>query len=143
MAKQTINNEQQVGTTLGYAQITSSFSTTNTSATAVTGLSVTITVPSGGRRVKITAWTKGLVATGASNCYISIWDGTVGSGTQLALSEFYNTTANGPASMTCIAVVTPSAGSKTYNAGLHGTSASTKTMEAAATYPAFILAELI
>ena len=44
--------------TLGYAQITSSFTTTSTTAVQVTGLTLTVTIPSGSRRIKITYTTK-------------------------------------------------------------------------------------
>lgn len=131
------------GTTLGYAQITSVFSSSSTTDVQVTGLSITVTVPSGGRRVKITAWTSYLDNGTTSFVTMSIWDGTVGSGTQLAVCQpeiFSAGSRNYPS--TAIAVVSPAAGSKTYNVGLK-TSAGTGQIGAASTYPAFILAELI
>lgn len=129
--------------TLGYTQITSNFSTTNTSATQITSLTSTVTIPAGGRKVKITIFARDMFnATGAAQVFVTLWDGTVGSGTQLS-----STTANSNSSaipVICMAVVTPAAGSKTYNAALHTTNASdAANFEAAATYPAFILVEAI
>lgn len=129
--------------TLGYAQITSNFTTTGgTSSAAVTGLGVTVTIPSGTRHIKITAFCRDLLSTGTQFMHFGIWDGTVGSGTQLADSQIYAgaTTQGNPG--ICIAVVTPSAGSKTYNVGAYA-STGNFTVEAASTYPAFILVEAI
>src|SRR4051794_30434480 len=42
--------------TLGYTQITSNFVTASTTVVQVTGLTATVTIPSGGRRIKITAF---------------------------------------------------------------------------------------
>lgn len=130
--------------TLGYAQITSNFSTTNTTATQVTSLTTTVTIPAGGRRIKITAFGRALYnsASGAAS-ELSIWDGTVGSGTQLCLVHGFQGGGSGATQGVAIACVTPSAGSKTYNVGLHSQAAGTATLEAGATYPAFILVEAI
>jgi hypothetical protein len=129
--------------TLGYAQITSAnFTTASTSPVQVTGLTITVTIPAGGRKVKITAFTGGLYnTTAASSAIMTVWDGVVGSGTQLSRGtgiEGGSSSSSGVA----MAVVTPSAGSKTYNVGLHA-SANTATLEASATAPAFILVESI
>lgn len=128
---------------LGYAQITSMFSTSSTSFVQVTGLTATVTVPSGGRSVKITAFSKSMYNT-SSGAYseMSIWDGTVGSGTQISDTAILTATANQEIPNNCIAVVTPAAGSKTYNVGLKA-SAGTAAITAASTNPAFILVELI
>jgi hypothetical protein len=131
--------------TLGYAQITSNSSTT-TSATyvGVAGLSATVTIPSGGRRVKITAWTRALSnGTDAANSLMSIWDGTVGSGTQLTEAVATAGGAGGLSPVTCIAVVTPAAGSKTYNVGIGSDGTHTVGLTAASFAPAFILVEAI
>jgi hypothetical protein len=129
--------------TLGYAQITTTFSTTNTSATQVTGLTATVTIPAGGRKVKITVGTGTLYnATSTDQAILTIWDGTVGSGTQLQQANAYAPATNTGSPTTLIAVVTPAAGSKTYNVGLHAT-AGTANMQALSTGPAFILVEAI
>ena len=129
--------------TLGYAQATSTFTTTSATAVQVTSLTASVTIPAGGRKVKITAWCGALYnATAGINAVMSIWDGTVGSGTQLAQCYGVSNaaaTSNG----TVMAVVTPAAGAKTYNVGLYRGSGGTATMEAVATSPMFILVEAI
>jgi len=129
--------------TLGYAQITSDFTTTSTTAVQVTGLSVTVTIPAGGRRVKITAYTTTVSSNTSAVTIITLWDGAVVSGTQIgqANRNTINTASNNDQLM-CMAIVTPAAGSKTYNVGLH-TTAGTATLGAAANGPAFILVEAI
>lgn len=129
--------------TLGYTQITSSLTTTSTSVVQATGLSVTVTIPAGGRRIKITAFTYGLSNTIANNTFLSIWNGTVGSGTQLSGVQASIYTTNAVIPVVCMAVITPSAGSVTYNVGYFGTNAGTTTLSAATTNPAFILVEAI
>lgn len=127
---------------LGYTQITSDFVSTSVPAVQITGMTSTVTVPNGGRGVKITVWCGSLVtSTGAGYMNVTIWDGTVGSGTQLTQSTTY-TPANQGQPLIAIAFVTPSAGSKTYNVGL-AVSAGTGNFQASATAPAFILVEAI
>lgn len=131
--------------TLGYAQITTTFTTSATSATQVTGLTATVTIPAGGRRIKITALGKDVFTnTGAAAVTLSIWDGTVGSGTQLSASAATLTAASTANFVETIAVVTPAAGSKTYNVGIFTSNSSdAANLEAASTAPAFILVEAI
>lgn len=140
-----MTNAGTTGTTLGYAQITANFSNTSTTASAVTGLSVTVTIPSGGRRVKITAWGRSVLNNTAGDySLLSIWDGTVGTGTQLAETAALSSSASAQYSATVMAVVTPSAGSKTYAVGLcNASTAGTNTLTASTVAPAFILVELI
>jgi hypothetical protein len=129
--------------TLGYTQITSSFTTTSTNAVQVTGLTLTVTIPAGGRRVKITAYSYDVannVAGGSSR--VTIWDGTVGAGTQLQQCDVTSSSANFGWAVNCVAIVTPAAGSKTYNIGFH-TAGNTSSLNAMLTAPAFILVELI
>jgi len=130
--------------TLGYAQITSNSAYTSSStAVQVTGLSVTVTIPAGGRKIKITGFTSTLSNSSAAVNILTIWDGTVGSGTQIAQSNTGAGGATGPnMNCICIAVVTPSSGSKTYNIGYQTTGGST-IVGATATAPAFILVEAI
>lgn len=118
---------------------------TSSGTAADISLGVTVTVPAGGRSVKITAYAASLSNnTNAQYVEMSIWDGTVGSGTQLNKTTEYIATANTPKGGLCMAVVTPAAGSKTYNVGLSNASTSgAATLQANATYPAFILVELI
>lgn len=131
---------------LGYTQITTNFTTTNTTPTQVTSLSATVTIPAGGRRVKITAYCSSVyTASSTIGAIMGIWDGTVGSGTRLNAGNGFGNSSGGEATttLTVFAVVTPAAGSKTYNVGLQALTATTATMEASSTNPAFILVEAI
>jgi hypothetical protein len=136
--------------TLGYAQITSNATcpaSVGSSNQQASGLSATVTIPAGGRRVKITAFVGECFDTGANGGVgIAIWDGTVGSGTQLALSRTYaaSKSANASIPLQCMVVVSPSAGSKTYNIGMFEVGGvGTATLAASSTEPAFILVEAI
>lgn len=130
---------------LGYAQITSNFTTTSGTAVQVTGLTATVTIPAGGRSIKITAFAAS-IENNTVNQYaeMTIWDGTVGSGTQLTVASARSAVASQPVPATAIAIVTPAAGSKTYNVGFAAPGAAgTALLAAAATKPAFILIEAI
>lgn len=130
-------------TTLGYAQITSSITTTSTSLVQATGLSITCTIPTGGRRVKITFYSQQITNNSGSNIIpIVLFNGTVGSGTQLQVA---NVQAYGPQNGGQVDMIfshIPSSGSITYNIGWE-VNAGTGTIAASTTSPAFILAELI
>lgn len=130
--------------TLGYSPITTNFTTTNTSATQVTGLTVSVTIPDGGRKVEITAFTNFLANTASANSPImTVWDGAVGSGTQVAQADFNGGAAGDGGSAIAMAILTPSAGAKTYNVGLHVTTSGTAQLSGQATSPAFILVKAI
>ena len=136
------NNLATSAITLGYAQTTTTFTTTNTSATAVTGLTVTVTIPAGGRRVRVTAYTGGLTnQTGGQYAGFTIWDGTVGSGTLLTQGNS-GPTANNNQATTISTIITPAAGSKTYNVGIQ-TTGGQGGVTAASNNPAYILVEAI
>lgn len=126
--------------TLGYAQITTNFPLTSaqTTPTQVTGLTATVTIPSGGRRIRITGFVGAVTLAGGLGV-LTIWDGTVNSGTQLNQSNVNTSGSYG----TVYAVVSPSAGSKTYNIGIANSGANNTTVGAATTQPAFILVEAI
>jgi hypothetical protein len=130
--------------TLGYAQITTGTATNSSSSYVLaTGLTATVTIPAGGRKIRITAWTRAMQnAVAATNNSMSIWDGTVGSGTQLAECFATCPASNGLTQMTCVAVVSPAAGAKTYNVGYAG-NGQNGAITASATAPAFILVEAI
>jgi hypothetical protein len=104
--------------TLGYAQITSNVTTTSTSPSQATGLTATVIIPAGGRKVKITVYTSYLFnLTTSATSYMQIWDGTVGSGALLNQAQAFAPVGNTGSPATLMAVVTPAAGSKTYNVG--------------------------
>lgn len=131
--------------TLGYTQITTSFTTTSTTPTLMTGLSLSVVVPAGGRKVKVTLFSRAISNNTASRyTQAGIWQGAVGSGTRISGSSAFSTTASQDYPCTCIAVITPSAGAVTFNASLNvAGGASTGTFSAIATEPAFLLAEAI
>jgi len=129
--------------TLGYAQIITNFSTASTTAVQVTGLTVTVTIPSGGRKIKITGYIPNMTASASVASYTAtIWDVIVGSGTQLASGVFTVYASYSGATINTVAIITPSAGSKTYNIGLQ-VSTGTGTITPLSTSPAFILVEAI
>jgi len=88
-------------------------------------------------------------STAASNYGLSLWDGTVGSGTQLQAAQLNNSLGSStqqnltvPVTMVWVSNSAPAAGSKTYNvAGF--TSSGTLNVPASSTTPAFILVEAI
>src|ERR1035437_3357366 len=124
--------------TLGYAQITGNLTTTSASQVQATGLTSTVTIPAGGRKVKVSAYFWGVGSTVAATLTVFIWDGVIGSGTQL---QGWNSTAtaSGVIAGACLiqAIVTPSAGSKTYNIGI-ATTGGTGTFYCGSTTPAFL-----
>lgn len=122
---------------LGHRQITSNFTTTSASTVQVTGLSVPVIIPTG-RKVIISAYAGVLSSSGANTPVITIWDGTVGSGTQL---QQYNgvTSGNG---MNINALTTPSSTSKTYNLGAAIAGGNTLTLSASSTIIGWIKVEL-
>lgn len=130
--------------TLGYVQITSALSTTSTTPVQATGLTTGVTIPAGGRRVKITVFFSSVyISVISKNTQVSVWDGVVGSGTMIGASFFYSYAANAGFSLFVITTVVPSAGSKTYNVGIQVDSGSTGNYVASTTAPAFILVEAI
>lgn len=127
--------------TLGYEEITTDFSTGTTGSDVdITGLSVAVTVPAGGRRIRIQAFASSFsTSAGAgTNVVIAIKEGAT------QLSRVLRTAAqandNIPLSVFYSAVV--GAGSHTYKVALN-TGVGTTTVGAGATYPAFILVEAI
>lgn len=130
---------------LGYRQITSN--ATATTIAAIVGGSQTLSCPviiPTGRKVKITLYLSDLgngSATQGSRA--SIWDGVVGSGTELQRGDTSSTTAGFGYAVTLEAVVTPSSSSKTYNGGLVQNSSGTVTAIASSASPAFIKVELV
>jgi hypothetical protein len=132
-----------VGTTLGYAEITSNFTTTTGgSMVDITNLSVRVNVPLGGRRIKITGF---CTSVGSSQA--------AGNGVNFAIRESSTTLA--AASHTTPVASYQETGIVMYStvatAGVHTyklsaqqvTNTQTLTVTASATAPAFILVELI
>ncbi len=127
---------------LGFAQRTSSFATSSTSAVLITDLSCSVTIPAGGRRIKITGYIPQTGNTAISTVRAIIWDGTVGSGTALNVWRELHAIAGNTIGINIMAVHTPSAGAKTYNLSIE-CDTGTETIGATATQPAFLLVEAI
>lgn len=136
-------NSNPVWQYLGYAQITSNFTTTNTSATQVTGLTVTVTIPTGTTKARVTGYTGSLGnVSGANGCILTLWDGTVGSGTQIGQYNMIpSSSGTSNVGATAVAVYAASAGSHTYNIGLASNSSGTSQVGAGVSQPSYILVE--
>lgn len=113
------NTSNPVWQQLAFAQVTTTLTTTATTMTQLTGLTVTVTMPSNVTRVRVTA-TLGYVNLNNSpkQAQLSVWDGTVGSGTQLNGSNLLMADTNVNNFFTVVGYETsPASGSKTYNVG--------------------------
>lgn len=130
--------------TLGYSKITANFTGTQTTTYAlITGLAATVTVPSGGRNVKITFSGSCSASAVAGNQFsLDIFDST--SSTELGVMTASIPTASYTVNSTFVAYIpAPSAGSHAYQIRYTQTSAGTFTCYATATGPASILVEAI
>lgn len=128
--------------TLGYAEVTTGQNFTGTIVDA-TGLSITVTVPAGGRRVKVTFYCSGFLSSVNNDiATFSIYEGA----TELQNST---NTHNGIAGSTMGNVVvewigTPSAGSHTYKVRFQRVVGTGSFLAGAgSSRPMFILAEVI
>lgn len=125
-------------TMLGYAEVTA---TQNfTTETDLTSLSVSVTVPSGGRKVRISA-TAAFSSTIADDFIaLNIKEST----TTLQQAQIRLSSANVEINLHKAVVLTPSAGAHTYKLSAVRTSGSgTCTLNVASTRPSFILVELL
>ncbi len=125
-----------------YAQIIADITTTSIPQVQATGLTATINVPTGGRRVKITFFSRSVSNnTTGSYAQIGIWVGAVVSGTRIGGSS--NRAGIGAQDIpgTCVAYHNASAGSVTYNIGYNAAISGTANLSALATEPAFICVE--
>lgn len=131
--------------TLGYASKTDAFSTTATAPQQVTGMSIPVTVPAGGRRVKVSVSLRDIIQASAGQwTVITIWDGAVGSGTKIGVYYHQATSGGQPDASACFwGSHVPSAGAHTYNLGVNSTAASTATISANSTEPGQMIVELV
>jgi hypothetical protein len=126
---------------LGSASITSNPTTTSSTAVQITGLSTTVTVPTGYTEVRITVYLQDLYSSASATIKIQVWRGVVGSGTQIGGALFNNGgSVNNAPSESVIALDAPGAGTYTYNIGWL-TSAGTAQIDAAAGTPALMIVE--
>jgi len=134
-------NEVKAGAILlGSASRTSNFATTSSTFTDVTSITSTVTVPSGGRDVKVSfeadRWA--CSSTGVGVYAALLYDGAIiGTYTLTA-----HNTANGAIPLCFFAKHTPSAGSHTYKLQIK-TDGGTLTITASATSPSILLVEAL
>jgi hypothetical protein len=103
---------------LGSAQITSNINTSSTSPVQATGLTATVTVPSGCKKIRATFYGSAANATAGDGVFISIWRGTVGSGVQVGSAAWTQNTASFESVINCPGMdSSPPSGSQTYNIG--------------------------
>lgn len=127
---------------LGYAQITSSFTAAATTEADVTGMSVTVTVPSGGRRINIIVWLSQIYCSvDANRLDFKIQEDGVE--IAAAFNRTWSTGNGGNGGVIVMASKVPTAGSHTYKLRMGtGIGAGVGTIYAAATSPSFIKATL-
>ena len=130
-------------TFLATAAKTAGFTTNSATAVQVTGLTATVNVGTGAR-IKISVAVDGLYNdTALKYAILSVWDGTVGSGTQVGQCTSGLLGASVVAAGGIMVVLTPSAGAHTYNVGLAQNSGGNAGITAGATSPATLLIEKI
>jgi hypothetical protein len=120
--------------TPGYAEITSTFTSATTAGADVTGLSKAVTVPAGGRYIRVTACLPSYysTATGAIELYAYIKEGAT-------ILQTAKVTAAGTQYKTSLQfsyVVAATAGAHTYKVAIGAGAAGTMTVEAQTTPPA-------
>ncbi len=130
-------NDVTANGVLGYAGVEAN--QTNVSAEAdLTSLSVTVTVPTGGRKVRITGFTNWISTSGTSGVSVRIKEGAtvLGDATGL-ITTTYGLCLNPSV------IVTPAAGSHTYKLSGVVNAGAACSMLASATSPAYILVEYL
>lgn len=126
------------------AEVKSTISIPTAGESALNGLSVSLNVPTDGKRYKISAYIPWIqVSSGAPHVgFMTVWDGAVGSGIVLSRQSIYlplNTQDLPQPMVTCI--LSPTSGTKAYNVSLSIGGAVTKTIAAGTTAPAYLLVE--
>lgn len=124
---------------LGYAEVTANQNGITT-ITDLTSLTLNVTVPSASRYIRITGYAGTTPDTNGAQIILFIREGS----TQLHAQSYHATVGVGSPSqsLNALYVAQVTAGAHTYKLSL-AASAGTVNMEAAATYPAFILVEVL
>lgn len=122
---------------LGKSSITSNVTVSATSVGSVAGLAKSVVIPAGGRTVIIKAVLPWISAASTSVVLFSLWEGTVGSGTQLIETRDKIIDSSDAVSVIVEIEYTPSAGSKTFNLGAYK-SGGNATINASSVSPAYI-----
>ena len=94
------------------------------SATQIPGLTATILSPTYADSVRITVVGQRLSNSVADNIILTLWEGTVGSGTQVASNLLYVPVGNGSVPATLVATLPAYSTSKTYNVAIQSSSGS-------------------
>ena len=128
---------------LGLAEKTNNQTFTAAANTQITGLSPTATVPTGGRRVKLTYSLRSTSDTNLRGALIRVWEGDVGSGTEIFRNDHWLTTGGIGVTMSGSYIYTPTAGSKTYNISYFITNGASTHTISGASQTAQLIAELI
>lgn len=118
---------------------TTNVSTTSSTAVQISGLSNTITVESG-KKVRVRFFGPSVAETIKASVYISIWNGTVGSGTQVQESRHVLETSTSSMPAICEAIVEGLSGSQTFNAAIR-VSGGTGTVAGSSTTPMILTTE--
>lgn len=130
---------------IGARQITTAPTINTGTSTQVAGISCPVIVPTG-RKVRISVCPGSKVANNnvSGSTTLSIWDGTVNSGTQLAAATFdQHATVSEGAPASFFVVTTPGATSKTYNLGYATNGTGTSTISGSSTAPIIMTVELV
>ena len=127
---------------LGHA-IKTTASTTSSGTPVSISFSVTVTVPAGGRLVKVDLFANSLWTSGGTGFNsVSLWRGSVGGGTKITANTAQSTVAGQQIPCNLTAIDNPGAGTFTYNIGL-SVSANTANFQASVTDPAFLIVTLL
>ena len=118
-----------------------SISATSGAPATLTSMAVTVTIPAGGRKVKITL-SGAFNGTSTQSENFAIWRGAVTSGTLVKQGYCYNAAGSADTLFSMTGTDTPSAGSVTYNVGAFVTGG-TGVLKAGATEQALFLVEAI
>lgn len=131
---------------LGHTATTSNFTSSSASAVQLTGLTLTVTIPAGGRSLRIEALLPQVTNNSTvTTPFLEIWDGAVGSGTKLqGVRGASQDTSSYERPIYAYAIINaPAAGSKTFNVGVGNTAGKSMTYNASATQPNTLTATLV
>lgn len=129
---------------LGYRQIIADSTLTSSTHTQIVGLSVPVIIPANRKARVILSVYNMKNNTGARGMNITLWDGAVNTGTKIAGTNFDVFVTGAGSGAQCSVILTPSAASKTYNAGQQmNTNLDSGVITAASTNPAFVSVELV
>lgn len=112
------------------------------SAVQITGLTMPVIIPANRKvNIRAVAWATDNASAGSTTT-MTIWDGAVGSGTQVGSGLTKQNAAGSGTQQIAEIEITPSSTSKTYNIGLQGTSGNTGIYSSAGN-PSFAKVELV